>query len=136
MGDLSENFSRVEFACRCGCGFDGVDPLLVDMLERARAIYGRPIVIISGCRCPSHNEKSKGSVASQHMGLRWDSEGKELEPECAAVDIAIAGTGQRHALVGALFNAGATGIGPSKGFVHGDVGVKRPGVVRPALWGY
>ena len=25
MGDLSENFSRSEFECKCGCGFATVD---------------------------------------------------------------------------------------------------------------
>ena len=33
MGDISKRFSRKEFACPCGCGFDTVDVVLVNNLE-------------------------------------------------------------------------------------------------------
>ena len=36
MGDLTENFSRREFACTCNCGADGIDMELVEALERVR----------------------------------------------------------------------------------------------------
>ncbi len=66
MGDLSRNFSRSEFACKCGCGFDTVDAELVNMLEQVREHFGQPITITSGCRCPDHND-TVGGKASQHL---------------------------------------------------------------------
>lgn len=67
MGDLSQNFSREEFACKCGCGFDTVDSELLDELETVRAHFRAPVTINSGCRCPDHNKAVGGSNNSQHV---------------------------------------------------------------------
>ena len=64
---LSLHFSRYEFACKCGCGFDTVDVELLRILEIERTHYGKPITITSGCRCPAHNKKTGGSPNSQHL---------------------------------------------------------------------
>lgn len=61
------NFTREEFACGCGCGFDEIDPLLVSTLQRLRDEVQRPVVVNSGCRCKSHNAAVKGSKTSQHL---------------------------------------------------------------------
>jgi len=61
------NFTRDEFACGCGCGFDEIDPLLVSALQRLRDEVQRPVVVNSGCRCRSHNAAVKGSKSSQHL---------------------------------------------------------------------
>ena len=61
------NFTRDEFACKCGCGFDEIDPLLVSTLQRLRDEVQRPVVVNSGCRCRSHNAAVKGSKSSQHL---------------------------------------------------------------------
>jgi len=61
------NFTRDEFACGCGCGFDDIDPLLVSALQRLRDEVQRPVVVNSGCRCKSHNAAVKGSKSSQHL---------------------------------------------------------------------
>ena len=61
------NFTRDEFACKCGCGFDEIDPLLVSTLQRLRDEVQRPVVVNSGCRCKSHNAAVKGSKSSQHL---------------------------------------------------------------------
>lgn len=66
MGDLSENFSRHEFACRC-CGLDTVSPALIERLEAIRAFFDRPITITSGVRCEAHNAAVGGSAKSQHL---------------------------------------------------------------------
>jgi uncharacterized protein YcbK (DUF882 family) len=66
MGDISENFDRSEFACKCGCGFDTVDAELIKVLEDIRGAFGVPIKINSGCRCETHNKEIGGSVHSQH----------------------------------------------------------------------
>ena len=61
------NFTRDEFACGCGCGFDEIDPLLVSTLQRLRDEVQRPVIVNSGCRCKSHNATVKGAPQSQHM---------------------------------------------------------------------
>ncbi len=68
MGDLSPHFSRHEFACKCGCGFDTVDTATLELLEIIRSdCDDNSITINSGCRCPDYNARVGGSKASQHM---------------------------------------------------------------------
>lgn len=66
MGDLTHNFSRHEFACKCGCGFDDVDDNLVIVLQLIRETANMPIYILSGCRCPPHNIAVRGMIDSYH----------------------------------------------------------------------
>ncbi|MBQ8693394.1 MAG: DUF882 domain-containing protein [Synergistaceae bacterium] len=68
MGDLSAHFSKKEFACKCGCGFDTPVPELVDKLEIFRELCGnRATYINSACRCVKHNAKVGGAKNSQHV---------------------------------------------------------------------
>ena len=67
MGDISENFSRSEFACKCGCGLDSVDVELLRILETLRSHFDRPITINSGHRCVDYNAFVGGSSNSQHL---------------------------------------------------------------------
>lgn len=68
MGDLSRNFNRSEFACKCGCGFDEIDPLLVSTLQRLRDEVQRPVIVNSGCRCAAYNATiPKSSKTSRHI---------------------------------------------------------------------
>ena len=67
MGDLSINFSRKEFACNCGCGFDTVSEKLVKALQTLRDIVGKPIIITSACRCEKQNKNVGGKKDSQHL---------------------------------------------------------------------
>lgn len=67
MGDLSPNFDRKEFACKCGCGADHVSQALVDQLQRLRNFLRRPIVIRSGVRCASYNAQVGGKPDSAHL---------------------------------------------------------------------
>lgn len=79
MGDLSTNFSRKEFACKCGCGLDEINPELIDVLEDLRNRFGgKPIKISSGCRCAKHNQAVGGEKNSMHT-------------MCLAADISIEG---------------------------------------------
>ena len=63
---ISINFYREEFECKCDCGFDTVDKILLDILENVRNYFGVPVEINSGCRCEAHNKAVGGSVNSQH----------------------------------------------------------------------
>ena len=126
MGDLSENFSKSEFACKCGCGYgleDGdVDPNLIVLLESIRGEIGGPVRLTSGCRCEQHNKNEGGVTGSVHcMGQ--------------AADIQVEGGRHRFMVQHAAHRHGAEGVGTAKGFIHVDVhmGDKKP---RPSAWIY
>ena len=61
---ISKHFKREEFACKCGCGQDTVDHSLIEILERVREFFGKPITITSGNRCTTHNKKIGGASGS------------------------------------------------------------------------
>lgn len=68
MGDLTKNFSRHEFACECGCGFDTVDYMLLIILQDLADHFGQPVAISGGNRCFTHNLATKGARRkSTHM---------------------------------------------------------------------
>ena len=67
MSDISRNFSRSEFACKCGCGYDTVDVELIMVVQDLREYYGRPVTINSGCRCEKHNKAEGGEPDSTHL---------------------------------------------------------------------
>ena len=62
------NFTRQEFACKCGCGFP-TEPKegMVRIAQAARTHFGRPATVISGLRCKAHNAFVGGVANSQHM---------------------------------------------------------------------
>lgn len=67
MGDISENLSRSEFECSCGCGGDTVDVELVEVLQDIRNHFDKPLSINSGFRCYEHNTKIGGAKKSTHL---------------------------------------------------------------------
>ena len=122
MGDLSPHFSRHEFACHCGCGFDDVDPKLIDLLEEIRGNVNEPIIITSGCRCPYYNDSVGGVPNSAHT-----------RGTAADIKTGIMYGADRHAIVeGAVFG-NAAGIGVASTFIHVDVDSVLP---RPSMWTY
>jgi len=76
MGDISKNFSRHEFACKCGCEFDTVDIELAQLCEDVREFDGNdPKSPSSGCRCKKHNRDVGGAEFSKHpLGIAADLE--------------------------------------------------------------
>jgi len=73
------HFSRKEFECKCGCGFAAMDSELLEVLEDVREHFGSPIIITSGCRCPSHNAQVGGMPNSFHTkGMACDFKVKSL----------------------------------------------------------
>ena len=109
MGDLSASFSRIEFACQCGCGFDRVSPALVLCLQGLRDALGMPVRILSGCRCAAHNAAEGGAKASEHMAGR-------------AADVRVEGIAPRE-IYDAARPLGFRGFGidEQRNFVHLDV---------------
>lgn len=112
MGDLTANFSRAEFACKCGCRFDRVDPFLVSALQAIRSVINMPIIILSGCRCVDHNAAVGGGIDSFHRhGQAADWQIQRL----AIFDLFLLATSARaHRLQG-------IGLYPDRGFIHTDI---------------
>ena len=63
---LTENFTRSEFACPCGCNSQMIEQELADKIQGIRDKLGKKIRITSGYRCVSHNASKKvgGSKAT------------------------------------------------------------------------
>lgn len=119
--NLTEHFSDHEFRCKCGCGGVVVDTTLLESLEVLRAIAGRPVYILSGCRCRSHNESIGGAKLSQH--LIEDADGEMIA--CKAADVYISGMRPRQIFRSSMlvpkFREGGIGVYEGQGFVHVDV---------------
>lgn len=67
-----EFFTPEEFKCKCGGRYCNgyphkIQPLLVQICDRARRWSGQPILVISGLRCEVHNRNEKGVANSQHL---------------------------------------------------------------------
>lgn len=85
VGDLTANFSRSEFACKCGCGFDEMDLHLVADLQQLRDHFDKPVSVTSGCRCLAHNKSVGGAQNSQHLyGLAADIVVADVPPSDVA----------------------------------------------------
>ena len=114
VGDLTANFSRAEFACKCGCGFDTVDYDLLMDLQHLRHHFGKPIKITSGCRCAEHNKAVGGSKGSQHLyGRAADFQVQGVSPKAIAAVIDM----QWH---------GQNGLGVYPSWVHYDTRTNGP----------
>ena len=85
-----------------------------DLLERLRALIGKPLIITSGYRDPIHNARVGGAPLSRHKAGD-------------AFDIQL-GSLNRFELVDAAAEVGFTGMGKYQTFLHVDT---RPGF---ALW--
>lgn len=115
MGDLSEHFSRSEFAEHGSGLIIGPEPALIRVLECVRAkTGGRPLRIVSGYRSPAYNRRIGGARNSQHIYGR----AADLEPGRCTVAQALA--------------CGAVGVGhDDHGWVvHLDVRPGRPVTFR------
>lgn len=62
------HFTKKEFTCKCGCGYNPIDVKLVHVLETIRSHFGgKPVMITSGCRCTTYNRKVGGVEGSKHV---------------------------------------------------------------------
>lgn len=109
MGDLTLNFSRAEFACKCGCGLCIADHELVDSLQLIRHTLG-PVKITSATRCRTHNEAVGGGISSQHLlGLAADIEVPGVVPSVVS------------AFITEMAGPTRWGVGIYNSFVHMDM---------------
>ena len=117
---LSKNFYQDEFACHCReatCVVDKIHPELIAGLQELRDLHRRPISILSGGRCPTHNKRIGGSERSQHL--------PDAKGYVRAADIVLSGYNGKEAYTLALrvpeFKRGGIGLYPGQGFIHVDV---------------
>lgn len=64
---LSTNFKVKEFACKDGSDPIFIDTELVNILQKIRNHFGKPVTITSAYRTPPHNSKEGGTTYSQHL---------------------------------------------------------------------
>lgn len=110
---LSKNFKTTEFDCKgknC-CSITLIDSELVNLLQKVRDHFNKPVIINSGYRCATHNKAVKGAPSSQHLyGKAADIYIKDVKPlevykYCDAI--------------------GVKGLGKYITFTHVDVRAKR-----------
>lgn len=106
---LSENFRVREFACSDGSDTVFVSGELVEVLQKIRSHFGKPVTIHSGYRTPAYNKKVDGAAYSQHL-------------YGTAADISISGVSPKEVAAFAetlMPKTGGIGIYPT--FTHVDV---------------
>ena len=97
-----------------------MDSDILQMLDSAREIYGKPMVINSGFRTEEHNAKVGGTENSSHLkGL--------------AVDIKCTTSADRWDMIDSLIKAGFNRIGVAKTFIHVDIDESKPPFL---IWTY
>jgi len=99
-----KDFKRNEFDCRC-CGKNNINMDFLEKLQLARTYAGIPFVVISGCRCDTHNKEVGGKHTSDHL----TGEG---------ADIRVINPIERFAVLDSAIAAGFRRIGIGRGFIH------------------
>ena len=121
MGDLTNNFSKWEFACKCGCGLDQIDPELVRQTQIFRNLLwiatGKEIsiTVTCGCRCEKHNAEVGGTPHSFHMA------GMAVDITFKHVPVLVAGRIVYLANKLGMMKVGALGVYPDRNFMHLDI---------------
>lgn len=106
---LSKNFRVKEFASKDGADPIFISPELVEVLQKIRTHFGKPVVINSGYRTAKHNKAVGGATYSQHQ-------------YGTAADIRVTGVKPREvAAYAETLLPGTGGIGTYSSFVHVDV---------------
>jgi len=106
-----------------------MDADFLTAFDALREVYGSPLILHSGYRCPVHN------VAVSTTGPQGP------HTTGRAVDVLAYGA-EAHRLIGLALRRGFTGVGVSqKGlhgqrFVHLDTLLDAPGQPRPWVWSY
>lgn len=105
---VSTNFRVREFACTDGSDPIFIDSELVDILQKIRNYFGKPVTITSAYRTPTHNKSCGGEQFSQHLYGR-------------ACDIKVQGTKPSEVAKYAETLLKNGGIGRYSTFTHIDV---------------
>lgn len=121
--DKYPNFSEKEFKCS-HTGRCAMNPEFMEVLQRIRIAYGKPMIITSGFRDKTHPiEAEKTMVGTHALGL--------------AADIAVRGEDAleliRIALAHGIKRIGVNQKGEGR-FIHVDLGHKFG--FTPSIWSY
>lgn len=82
---LTKNFKVREFSCRDGSDVIFVSMDLVEVLQKIRDHFGKPVTINSGYRTAAYNKKVDGADFSQHMyGMAADISVSGVKPKDVA----------------------------------------------------
>ena len=82
---LSTNFKVSEFACSDGSDPVFISPELVEVLQKIRDHFGKPVTINSGFRTVTKNKAVDGATYSQHLyGMAADITVKGISPKVVA----------------------------------------------------
>ena len=104
---VSANFEAQEFDCKCkSCASTEIDNNLVEILQKIRDYFGKPVHINSAYRCAKHNKSVGGASKSKHLYGQ-------------AADIKITGVKPVEIAKYAEY-IGVKGIGLYSNFVHVD----------------
>jgi uncharacterized protein YcbK (DUF882 family) len=112
-------FQLKEFACPC-CGANNIDRKFVELLDKIREQYGKPMYITSGYRCAAHNQAVGGVPESAHV-------------DGVAADIGCSLAADRMRLVEIAIGEGFRRIGIAKTFIHLDISTTLP---QNLIWLY
>ena len=117
---MIDYFPEKPWACKCGCGYDKINPELVRMLNEAREMANTPFVITSACRCEKHNKEEGGKPNSAHLTGE-------------AVDIQAIDGKSKFIILSSLLDIGFERVGIGKTFIHADTSTSLP---FPTIWLY
>lgn len=82
---VGKHFKVKEFACKDGSQIVFIDEHLVSILDILRNKIEKPVIITSGYRTPTWNEKAGGAKYSYHMrGMAADIRVHEITPKQVA----------------------------------------------------
>lgn len=109
-------FKPEEFACKC-CGEMNINLDLVKILDEIREELKFPFIILSGYRCPKHNQEIGSSDDSAH-------------PKGNATDIKIMASMKRYLFLRLAIKKFKR-IGIYKTFIHVDID---PDLPQPVMW--
>ena len=106
-------FKEKPWACKCGCGYDVMNPVFVHALNAARHRAGVPFVINSACRCIPHNLAEGGKPDSDHL----TGDGADIQTPTSRM---------RFSVLEALLNMGITRIGIARTYIHAGYNPANP----------
>lgn len=120
---MTPHFSRVELACKCGCGMLPEQDFM-DKVETLRELYGKPLRVTSAARCPEHNARvSATGLNGPHTTGR-------------AIDLAVSGNEALKLLSLALSMPDFNGVGVSQKGDHRSRFLHLDTIPRKTIWSY